>query len=408
MDLVVTENPENRPVPVAVVMIALNEAYNMEAVLNNISGWAQEIFLVDSYSTDATVDIALKRGVHVVQRAFRGFGDQWNFALKTLPISAPWTMKLDPDERLTPELKSNIRTAINQNEADAINMRRRLWFMGRPLPVRQELVRLWRTGSCVFSDVLVNEHPLVQGRIVTVGGDLEHHDSPNLHHWVEKQNRYSTVEALAAYHNSKLAADPRLFGTNLEKRMWLKANFWRVPFRYTIMFLYAFIALGAWRAGRVGFAWAWLRAELYRMRELKLSEMRIIGHDYDVPQARSGKPDPRVPQYESVQKDISDNDRGAFKKITPGTKVSGIKYHDLLAEGWDQRYSKGGFLRRSNYFIDKIVPLLNINGRWLDAGCGSGYFARLLCDYGAYVEGIDGSAEMIRVANHLAIPDGFF
>ena len=94
--------------PVAVVMISLNEAHNMEAVLENLKGWAQEVFLVDSYSQDETVDIALRYGVHVVQRSFRGFGDQWNFALRELPITAPWTMKLDPDERLSDELKANI------------------------------------------------------------------------------------------------------------------------------------------------------------------------------------------------------------------------------------------------------------------------------------------------------------
>ena len=61
-------------VPVAVIMISLNEAHNMEAVLQNLRGWAQEIFLVDSYSTDGSVDIALRHGVNVVQRRFRGFG----------------------------------------------------------------------------------------------------------------------------------------------------------------------------------------------------------------------------------------------------------------------------------------------------------------------------------------------
>src|SRR5437016_75857 len=83
--------------PVAVVMLALNEGHNMEAVCQNFAGWAQEVFLVDSYSQDDTVDIALRYGVEVVQRRFRGFGDQWNFAMRTLPITAPWTMKLDPD-----------------------------------------------------------------------------------------------------------------------------------------------------------------------------------------------------------------------------------------------------------------------------------------------------------------------
>ena len=82
--------------PVAVVMISLNEANNMEAVLENLKGWAQEVFLVDSYSQDETVDIALRHGVQVVQRGFHGFGEQWNFALEQLPITAHWTMKLDP------------------------------------------------------------------------------------------------------------------------------------------------------------------------------------------------------------------------------------------------------------------------------------------------------------------------
>ena len=98
--------------PVAVVMISLNEAHNLEAVLQNLSGWAQEVFLVDSYSADDTIDIALKHGVQVVQRRFRGFGDQWNFALRELPITAPWTMKLDPDERLTDELKVSIESMV--------------------------------------------------------------------------------------------------------------------------------------------------------------------------------------------------------------------------------------------------------------------------------------------------------
>jgi len=106
-----TSEPLTVPAPVAVVMITLNESHNMEAVLKNLEGWAQEIFVVDSFSRDDTVDIALRHGAHVVQRRFQGFGDQWNFALENMPISAPWTMKLDPDERLTNELKLQLAKA---------------------------------------------------------------------------------------------------------------------------------------------------------------------------------------------------------------------------------------------------------------------------------------------------------
>lgn len=284
--------------PVAVVMISLNEGHNMEAVLQNLAGWAQEVFLVDSYSQDDTVDIALRHGVHVVQRRFRGFGDQWNFALEHLPITAPWTMKLDPDERLSDELKANLLAAMDRDEGDGFSLVRRLWFMGRPLPVRQTLTRLWRTGQCRFTDIAVNEHPIVQGSLRPVAGEMAHHDSPDLDHWLEKQNRYTTVEALIAYHQSPLADIPRLLGTRFQRRMWLKMHFHRLPGRYVLLFLYNWLWQGAWRAGWVGYAWARLRSEVMRLRDYKRREIEITGR---LPVKRCygpGQPDARVRQVD--------------------------------------------------------------------------------------------------------------
>ncbi len=283
--------------PVAVVLIALNEAHNMQAVLDNLRGWAQEVFLVDSYSSDSTVQIALDNGVRVVQRSFRGFGDQWNFAMTRLPIAAPWTMKLDPDERLTLKLKRQIEAAVAAGDAEGLSCDRRIWFMTRPLPVKQPLVRVWRTGRCRFTDVLVNEHPVVEGRIRHLSGDLEHHDSPDLEHWLHKQNNYTTAEAISAFQNQRLAGDPRFFGSSHQRRMWLKQHFTKVPFRYVALFLYHYIVLGAWRAGWVGYVWARLRCAVYRFQEYKLREMHLSGRvpcrKHDGP----GQPDARVRQY---------------------------------------------------------------------------------------------------------------
>jgi glycosyltransferase involved in cell wall biosynthesis len=284
--------------PVAVVMISLNEAHNLEAVLQNLKGWAQQVFLVDSCSADETVNIALRHGVHVVQRRFKGFGDQWNFALNELPITAPWTMKLDPDERLTDELKASIQSQIVKGGHDGLIIRRRLWFMGAVLPVHQPILRLWRTGRCRFTDVAVNEHPLVEGRLTHTVGNLEHHDSPDLDHWVVKQNRYSTTEAASQFEGRALAIPPRLFGNALERQMWLKRNFWKMPGRYTALFLYHLLFIGAWRAGRVGWLWARLRTEVYRMWEYKRFEMERLGRvPVQIP-AHAGSPDGRVRQYD--------------------------------------------------------------------------------------------------------------
>lgn len=286
--------------PVAVVMISLNEAHNLDAVLENLKGWAQQAFLVDSFSSDATVDIALRHGVHVVQRAFRGFGDQWNFAMRELPISAPWTMKLDPDERMTDELKQSITTltAANNPTHVGITLQRRLWFMGKALPVRQHLLRVWRTGQCRFTDVAVNEYPLVSGATLAARGELAHHDSPSLQHWFAKQNRYTTAEAASRFEGHAQAVRARIFGSRLERRMWLKRHFWKMPGRYPLLFLYHWLVMGAWRAGRVGWIWSHLRVEVYRMWEYKEFEMRLLGHVPEEISNRRGEPDARVPQYD--------------------------------------------------------------------------------------------------------------
>lgn len=294
------ENPIWKPgtAPVAVVMISLNEGHNMEAVLKNLSGWAQEVFLVDSYSADATVDIALKHGVRVVQRGFRGFGDQWNFALTKLPISAPWTMKLDPDERITDELKCEIETAIKELSIGTYRVPIRLYFMGARLPSVLRLTRLWRSGTARFSDVKANEHAHCEGPEGVLTSEIMHLDSPDLDHWLTKQNRYTTAEAASQFEGRALAMPPRLFGNALERRMWLKRHFWKMPGRYAILFLYHLVFIGAWRAGKVGWLWARLRTEVYRLWEYKRFEMERLGRVPVKIPAHPGKPDARVQQFD--------------------------------------------------------------------------------------------------------------
>jgi glycosyltransferase involved in cell wall biosynthesis len=283
--------------PVAVVMISLNEAHNMREVLENLKGFAQEVILVDSYSVDDTVSIALEYGVRVVQRKFKGFGDQWNFALREIPISASWTMKMDPDERLTNTIKKSLIEEMRFGNKDGLIISIRLNFMRRPLPISINLLRAWRSGKAVMSDVLVNEHIRLDGKIGNVKGFIEHQDSPSLEHWFNKQNRYTTLEAIWQFQGKELAANPKLFGRPLERRMWLKRHFGKVPGRFLILFAYNYFFLGSWRAGRTGYIWARLRSDVYRLWEYKYIEMRMFGSlPPDIP-TQTGNPDPRVEQY---------------------------------------------------------------------------------------------------------------
>ena len=283
--------------PIAVVMIVLNEAHNMEPVIENLAGWAQEVFLVDSFSRDETVDIALRYGLYVAQRPFRGFGDQWNFALRELPITAPYTMKLDPDERLSDALKIAITDATARGGWEGLKVCRRWWFMGTPLPITESILRVWKTGLCRFSDVSVNEHPIVGGRIEEVAADLEHLDSPDLDHWFEKQNRYSTAEAINSVRDSPLGVEPKLLGNALDRRMWLKRVLRRLPLHHHLLFFYYYLWKGLWRAGRVGYIAARLWSDVWRMRAYKRYEMILTGK---LPAKRvygPGRSDPRVEQF---------------------------------------------------------------------------------------------------------------
>ena len=256
--------------PVAVVLITLNEAHHMEEVMENLSGFASEVYVLDSFSTDETVAIARRYGAHVVQREFTDFADQWNYALSKLPIRAPWTMKMDPDERLSGTLKESLRAAFEADKADAMTVDIQLAFLGKLLPVRICMLRVWRTGTCRF-DGKINEHAVTEADPVHVRGVVEHWDSPDLAHWFAKQNRYSTAEAKRAI------ASPSV-RTPSEKqrplRAFLKRNWSRIPFRYFLLHVYHLWKVQPWRSGRTGLIWARLRTDVYRWQEFKAYEMR--------------------------------------------------------------------------------------------------------------------------------------
>ena len=277
-------------------------------MIENLRDWAQEIFIIDSCSTDRTVDIALRQGVNIVQRQFTNFGDQWNFALDRLPINTPWTMKLDADERLSPGLKEEIRILLEGDpKYSGYSMDRRLWFMGRPLHVLQPVLRLWRTGMCHFSDVIVNEQPIINGPVGNLKEILEHYDSQDLHNWYDKQNRFSTMEAIMRVKGDSFSTPPRLFGTVLERRMFFKKIFFHIPFRYQLQLLHELIGRGAWRDGRLGLNWAILRIWVRRTIEMKVKEMKITKIIPEIPKASPGKFDARI-LSSSLQKSVSEYD----------------------------------------------------------------------------------------------------
>jgi glycosyltransferase involved in cell wall biosynthesis len=280
------------PLPITVVMITLNEAHTLGGALQNLAGWAERVVIVDSYSRDSTVDIALKYGVRIVQRKFTGFGDQWNFAL-SLATDTPWTMKMDPDERISDRLKQLIAHRLLGTEQVGFTVNWRLWFMGKPMPVSSPVLRLWRTGRCTFTGAKVNEYPVVDGPIGHLNADLEHHDSPNLGHWLHKQNAYTSAEARVAIGRT----EPGGFMDMTARQRMMRRWFPRIPLRYQLYFLYCLLWRGAWRCGRVGWMWSHLRSEVWRLCDYKAYELRARPGASRQVVTGCGSPDSRVKQY---------------------------------------------------------------------------------------------------------------
>jgi len=79
-----------------------------------------------------------------------------------------------------------------------------------------------------------------------------------------------------------------------------------------------------------------------------------------------------------------------------------VYFHSTAAAKWDAKYKSGSFRKRSDFFVEQVLPLIPVPGHWLDAGCGSGYFSRMLTASGLIVHGIDASRPMVEMARDLA------
>ena len=248
---------------ITVVAITLNEEHNLKTFIENIEDFADDIVILDSFSRDKTVDIAINKNIKIYQRKFRNYGDQWNAAINLLPIYSKWVMKLDPDERLENDTKYMIRKVINHEDCDGIKFDRRLWFFGNKLNITQEVTRVWRHGKCTFTNVEVNELPIIDGKIIKIKEEIQHLDSPNIHHWNEKQNRYTTSEANQLYNLIKSKNNKRTL------RFYFIKLFIFIPFRYQLLFLYFYFFKMSFLSGRAGWLWSKLRTDVYNMIEIK-------------------------------------------------------------------------------------------------------------------------------------------
>jgi len=215
--------------PLSAVIITLNAASQLEACLESV-GFCDEIVVVDSGSTDATVEVASRRGARIVQRDWLGFGRQKQFAVEQ--ASHDWVLCIDADERVSPPLRTNIESALAAPQFRAYVSPRCNRFMGRYLRHGEGYpdwsLRLFDRRHCRWSDDPVHEKVLALGPVGRLRGDLLHESAESLESYLAKQNRYTSLAAESAYRNGIRAHPMKLLLSPLVR--FVKFYFLRLGF----------------------------------------------------------------------------------------------------------------------------------------------------------------------------------
>jgi glycosyltransferase involved in cell wall biosynthesis len=193
----------------SVIVITKNEAANIEACLRSVA-FADEWIVIDSGSTDDTVARARATGAKVIERPdWIGFGAQKNRALDA--ATGEWILSIDADERVTPALAEEIRSAIADNRCDGFEIRSVTAFYGRRVRFSEyyanaQSVRLFRRGSGRFTDALVHEQfRLDSARCETLRNAFEHHSYVDPDTYLRKVQQYTTLSAQMLFERGKRA-----------------------------------------------------------------------------------------------------------------------------------------------------------------------------------------------------------
>jgi glycosyltransferase involved in cell wall biosynthesis len=235
-------------VRISVIVLTHNEEHNLPACLESLRGLDCEVFVVDSGSTDRTVGIAKAAGAEVVQHPFEHYGAQRNWAQENLLISGEWVLHLDADERLTPELVTEIRRVLRERtqEVDGFLLRKRTIFMGRWIKHGGHYpsyhLRLFRKGRGRCEDRLYDQHFLVDGRIGRLEHDYLDVITSDLSTWTLRHTRWAELEVRETLrdHDDGSRVQPAALGTPIERKRWLRDSVYGRSPLFLRAFLYWF------------------------------------------------------------------------------------------------------------------------------------------------------------------------
>ncbi len=262
-----------------VLILTYNEEKHIRRCLASLLPVAKRIVLIDSYSTDKTVDIAREMGAEVLRNRWPGnHAIQFQWGLEHADIATEWVMKLDADEYILPELAREITTHLPSlsQETTGIFVKRRVFFMGKWIKYGGYyptwLLRIWRHGKGVMEQRWMDEHiKLVEGRAIRFEHDFVDENLHGLTAWTDKHNHYATREAadilniLYGFRNYE-SVEPKLLGSQAQRKRWLKIRYAAMPLfvRPLLYFTWRYLVRGGFLDGGPGLVWHTLQGGWYR------------------------------------------------------------------------------------------------------------------------------------------------
>lgn len=275
------------PADLTVIILAFNEEKHLPRCLESLQGVAERVIVVDCFSTDKTVELARAAGAEVVRHAWVNYATQFNWALDNVAIDTQWTMRLDADEVVTPELAAALARELPHYPAGVVGLtvNRQIHFLGRWIrhgaiyPLR--MLRVWRTGHARCENRWMDEHMVVEGGVAHLDADIADINLNSVTWWTDKHNRYASREAvdLLLHENSRAeaATAPRL-SLQAGMKRWLKLRVYaRLPMglRAFLYFLYRYFLRLGFLDGWQGFVFHFLQGWWYRMLvDVKVAEVQ--------------------------------------------------------------------------------------------------------------------------------------
>jgi glycosyltransferase involved in cell wall biosynthesis len=246
----------NGLVPVSVLIPAKNEEKNLGRCLAVLHGWADEVVVADSQSSDQTAAIAKSYAATVVQFKYQGgWPKKRQAALDTYPFRNEWILLLDSDEILLEPIKEEIAEAIRCQRFDGYWLRFQIYWLGRQLrfgDTQLWKLSLFRRGKGRYekrlesqdrsmSDIEVHEHVVVTGNVGRLKNPVRHENWNSLDRYISKQNEYTNWEAKVCREGTSGELQPTLWGVQAQRRRWLKRSLLGLPGSPLLLFFYKYL-----------------------------------------------------------------------------------------------------------------------------------------------------------------------